>query len=485
MAKAQQVNTTSTRQPIVAILGHVDHGKTTLLDYIRKTHLQSKEVGGITQSIGAYQAEFQGKRITFIDTPGHAAFSNMRSRGATVADIGVLVVAADDGVKPQTIESIKHLKSASLPFVVALNKIDAPGSSPETAKAQLTEHEVFVEGYGGNNPVVEISAKNGKNIDSLLENILLLAELEEIEADPSTPLEGVVIEVVKDRKSGILVNAIIMSGSLALQAEISTDSARCKVKALFNENKQVVKEVLPGEPVQILGFKSPPQVGEIIRPATTESPEKVHNDQGIDLRFPPEPVENKLNLILKADTEGSLEAIKNSLSDDVNIVHSGTGDINDSDITLANATGSIVTGFNTRLTNSIKSLAADESVTVKVYRIIYELLDYVEKKVLRILEPTIDEETLGEAKIVALFEIDSTIIAGCTIESGIITTGDKVHLKRKDKIIKDSRVKSIRIGKEEVKKISAGKECGILLAPQLDIRKNDSIISYNKNKEEE
>lgn len=473
-----------TRQPVVAILGHVDHGKTTLLDYIRKTRQQAEEAGGITQSIGAYQAEFKGKKITFIDTPGHAAFSKMRSQGAEVADIVVLVVAADDGVKPQTIESIKHILKAKVPFLVALTKIDTKGASSETAKSQLTEHEVFVDGYGGNTPVIEISAKEGKNIDELLENILILSELEELATEPGKKLQAVVIESQKDMKKGIVVSVIVKSGTLKKGNIISTASAEGKIKALYNDLGKSIAQAIPGEPAQILGFKELPLIGEIISSGvTTQVEEAVVAQRSPSL--PEEIEEEKLKIILRADTLGSLEAIKNSLSDEVHLIHDETGDISESDILLASTTGSVVLGFNSNIRSSVKKLAEIDGVTVKSYQIIYELLEYVEKKVLRILEPTIDEVSLGEAEILKLFDFNKSKIAGCKILSGEIKVGDTIHLKRGETIVNDARVKSLQKGKEQVQKVKSGDECGILLTPQLDIQEKDTILSYNKELEEE
>ena len=506
------------RQPIIAILGHVDHGKTTLLDYIKKTHLVKKEAGGITQSIGAYQANFKDHKLTFIDTPGHAAFSKMRSRGANLADLAILVVAADDGVKPQTIESISHLKAADIPYIVALNKIDAAGSNPEVAKAQLTEHEVFVEGYGGNIPVVEISAKAGTGIDNLLENIILLAELEELPYDSESNLEAIIIEAQKHQKKGILVNAIVIKGQLSVQDRIQAGSALGKVKALFDENAERLTVANPGEPVQILGFKDLPEVGATITLSTqvtevvgespepaeevnkeaetkesetplesseskAETEEKTETEENAETPTPV--IADKLNIILKADTLGSLEAIKGSFTDEINLILSGTGDITESDVLLGSTTGSLVLGFNVKFPNSVKKLAETDNVTVKTYRIIYELLEYIEKKVLRLIEPTIDEEILGEAEVLKIFEINKKIIAGCKITSGTLTVGDTIHLKRDGEIVKDSKIKFIKTGKEELKKVSAGSECGILLTAKLDIAESDVIISYNKKQEEE
>lgn len=467
-----------TRQPIIAILGHVDHGKTSLLDYIRKTHVTAKEAGGITQSIGAYQAVFQDRKLTFIDTPGHAAFSKMRSRGAGVADLAVLVVAADDGVQPQTIESIKHILSAGIPFVVAINKIDKPGVVPDTAKAQLTEHQVFVEGYGGNTPVVLISAKTGKGVDTLLESLALLAELEELPYEEDSALQAPIIEAKKDMKKGILVSAVVKQGKITVGSAVWAGTAECKVRALLNDAGIQAKSAFPGEPIQILGFTTLPEVGEII---TQTRGETVVQAAVIEA----EPAPNRLNIILKASTVGSLEAIKGSLAAEVNIILGGTGDVSESDILLAGTTGALVLSFDVKVSSSASKLAELEGVTVRSFRIIYELLEYLEKKVLRLLEPTIDEEELGKAKIVKIFEIDDDRIAGCTVESGVISQGDTVHITRKDGETKNAKIKSIRIGKQEVKKVESGKECGILLFPKLDVKEKDVIISYKKLKTDE
>ena len=472
------------RQPIVAILGHVDHGKTSLLDAIRHAHLAAREVGGITQSIGAYQAEYQGKKITFIDTPGHAAFREMRSRGAKVADLAVLVVAADDGVKPQTVESIKHLKEAAIPFVVAITKIDKSGVTEDIAKATLTEHEVFTDGYGGNVPAVGVSSKSGKGLDNLLENILLLSELEELPYQENVTLIAPIIEVQKDKNRGTTVSVVVKAGKIVIGQTLYTESASCRVKALYDDVGRPILHASPGEPCLILGFNTLPAIGEIVSSVPVSASVVAEVDVPQE-EITTEESSGSLNIILRADTLGSLEAIKNSLSGEINIIFSGTGGILESDVLLASSTGSIIVGFSVKTAPIILKLAETEGVVVKSYRIIYELLEYLEKKVLRIMEPTIDEEELGTATVVKVFEINKDRVAGCHVDSGRLEQGDQVHVKKADGTTKEARIKSIRIGKEEVKKVETGKECGIMLFPNLDIGEKSVIISYKKIKTDE
>lgn len=465
------------RQPIVAILGHVDHGKTTLLDYIRTTKVAQGESGGITQSIGAYQAEFKGKKLTFIDTPGHAAFSKMRSRGVGVADIVVLVVAGDDSVQPQTIESIKHIQAAQVPFVVAINKTDKPDANIEVVKAALTQHEVFVEGYGGNTPFVLISGKTGEGVDKLLETILLLAELEELSYSPEGELTAPVIEAKIDQKRGALVSLIIKSGTLNIGDMVSGERVGGKIRAIFSDLGATIKSATPGMPVQVLGFTTLPTVGEIITHGSpTVSPLTIsHVSSTIVL----DPNARELKVILKADNSGSLEAIKGSFAPEVKCITSDTGQISESDVLHARATGSIILGFNAKASSSVLKLAETEGVTIKSYKIIYELLEYIEKKVLKLMEPTIDEDELGSATVIKVFEINGDHIAGTHIDTGVMEVGDTIHLVRLD-VSKNAKIRNIRIGKEEVKKVEVGKECGILLSPNLDVHEKDVIIAYKK-----
>lgn len=470
------------RAPIVAILGHVDHGKTTLLDYIRSAHVAEREEGGITQSIGAYQAEFKNKKLTFIDTPGHAAFSKMRSRGATTADIAVLVVAADDSVAPQTVESIKHIKAAQIPFVVAINKIDKPDANAEVVKAKLTEYEVFVEGYGGNVPFVLISGKTGKGVDNLLETIQLLAELEELPYLPDAPLKAPIIEAKLDPKRGNLVSVIVVEGKIKVGSEVEIAGVASKVRAMIGDVGQNITLATAGMPVQLLGLSPLPKVGEVICDVGKSAIQ--HIGESDDQQIQSEPPEKQLKVIIKADTVGSLEAILGSLTAEVKVIATGTGEINEGDVLLGSTTGAIILGFNAKASASVLKLAETEKVVVKSHRIIYELLEYLEKKVLKMMESGIDEDELGKAVIIKVFEINGEKIAGARVESGRFEIGDTIHLQKNDGSVKDAKVKSLRIGKDEVKKVPAGSECGILLFPNLDLHEKEVIISYRKHTED-
>lgn len=464
----------SHRQPIVAILGHVDHGKTTLLDYLRKSHRVGKEVGGITQSIGAYQAVIGSSQITFIDTPGHAAFSKMRSRGVTTADLAVLVVAADDGVMPQTLESIKLLEEAKLPFVVAVTKLDKPGVNLEFPKAGLAQAGVFVEGYGGNVPIVGISAKTGEGITTLLETLTLLSDLEELPYLDSAPLEAPIIESQKSSHTGVAVSVIVKQGTLRVGDALYTATASGKVKAIENDHGASVQALKPGEPGRILGFATLPLVGEIV----VDTPPPPPSPTLATTPIPTSPTAS-LKLILHADSNGSLEAIMSNLTPEVQVLSHGVGDVNESDILLASASGALVLGFGVRAPSSVQKLAELEHVTLKTFGIIYDLLAYLEKKVLRLLEPTIDEEELGVATILKIFEINRDKIAGVRVDKGVLSVGDTLHIKRGE-LTKEARIRGMRIGKNEVKQAPAGAECGILFSTNLDIAPKDLIISYKK-----
>lgn len=463
------------RPPIVAVLGHVDHGKTSLLDKIRKTRVAEKEPGGITQTIGASQVDFKGKKITFVDTPGHAAFSEMRARGAQVTDMAILVVAANDGVMPQTIESIEHIRAAKIPFLVAVNKIDLPGVEVEKVKAQLADNGVKVEGYGGDIVAMPVSAKTGQGIEELLEMILLLAEMEGIKADPAGELEAVVIESKKDNR-GPIGTVIVKNGTLRIGEKIAAEHVSAKVRGLMDEKGKPIKEAEPGRPVEILGFEEAPPVGaKVIRVGEISPSQPVPPAAG------PEKIkteENKLNLILKADSLGTLGAIKGSLGEEVLLVHAGIGDITESDIFLAKTTRAEVIGFRVKISPPLKRLAEEEKVIVKTEKIIYELLDYLAERVLKILEPTIDREIMTRARVIAEFNREEKRIAGCLMMEGKIRKGNKVHLERGGKIVGEARITTMKHQKENISETRPGMEFGAVFAPPLDFKTGDMLISF-------
>lgn len=472
------------RPPVVAILGHVDHGKTTLLDKIRKTNVVAEEAGGITQHTGAYQVIYKGKTITFIDTPGHAAFVKMRARGASVTDLVVLVVAADEGVKPQTKESLKHIKAAKIPYLVAINKIDLSNISVDKVKKDLAENKILVEGYGGDVVAAPVSAKTGKGLDELLEMILLLAEMADLRADPNGSLEAVVIESKLDRARGPVATLLVKNGTLRLREKIIVENVLAKVKAMFDENGKLVKEAGPSKPVEVLGFKDLPPIGGVVKRTNgklgtlktqKEKKKVIETTEGTEGK--------KLKIILKADVAGTLEAILASFPEDIGVIYSGVGDITESDVLLASTTRSLLLGFNVHAPSQIKKLAQTEKVKIKLYSIIYELLEDIEKQVLKVLEPTIDEEILGQAEIVAEFEIRKEKIAGCKVKEGRIAKKDKLHLKRGKEIVDNCRIKSMKRGRENIEIAKKDEEFGVILTPSLDFKLGDMLVSFRKVEE--
>lgn len=478
------------RPPVVTIMGHVDHGKTTLLDYIRKSHVAAKEAGGITQHIGAYTIEYKGKPITFIDTPGHAAFNKMRERGAQVTDIVVLVVAANDGVKPQTIESIRHIKTAQVTPIVAINKIDLPDINLDIAKSGLAEHEILVTDYGGDVEAVPVSAAKGTNVDKLLETILLTAELMELKADPTAPLEAVVIESSKEVGRGPVATVIVQQGTLAVRQDITTDTTDGRVKLLSNDLGKAMQAVQPGYPAELVGFKDVPAVGALVHdvnnmPVTEVEvePEAEEPDQyaGVDFgQLLEESEKQRLTLILRSDVEGTLEAIKQTLDpDSTQLLASGVGQVTEQDVEIADATNSVIIAFNTPVPGKIKKLAKEAGVKIKHYTIIYQLIEDLQKQMLKLLEPSIDEVVTGEAEILQIFEMRGERIAGCKIISGEIKRHDLLHLKRGEQIVANPVIKSMMSGKEEIQSIKAKNECGMTFRNRkLDFQVGDHIIAY-------
>ena len=461
-------------------MGHVDHGKTSLLDYIRKTRVAAGEAGGITQHIGAYQAEFQGKPITFIDTPGHAAFSKMRSRGAAATDIVILVVAADDGVKPQTVESIQHIKKAGAPFIVAINKMDAMGASPEMVKAQLTEHEVYVTGYGGDTDVLEISAKTGQGVDVLLETLITMGELMELQADPQAPFEGVIIESRKDKSRGSLATVLVRKGTLTPRTPLFSERVQGTARTLTDALGRTIDKALPGTPVEIAGFEDAPPVGARV----TSEPQVLENEVAKVQRLAflgLEEEQPKLRIILKTDVLGSLEAIKQSLgSENIDFLGEGVGDVTESDVQLAETTGALILAFQVKTPGAIKKLADRAGVVIKTYRIIYELLDEMQLRILRLIEPALDEKELGTISVKQIFNIRGSVILGCSVDKGRVRKGEMLHIKRADKVVSDARVISLKQGKVDVDLVEQDNECGLVLDKPGSVQAGDTLVVFEK-----
>ncbi|MEI8067399.1 MAG: translation initiation factor IF-2 [Candidatus Shapirobacteria bacterium] len=459
------------RPPIVAVMGHIDHGKTSILDKIRSTNVFKKEAGGITQHIGAYQAN----GITFIDTPGHAAFINMRTCGAKVTDMIVLVISAVEGIMPQTKECIEHIKKLDIPFIVAMNKMDLDNAAPDKVKGQLVELGYTPEEYGGQIAVIPVSAKTGKGLEDLMEMILLNAEILELKADPTGPFEAVIIESRLDKNRGPVASLIVKSGTLRTGDIVYSEDILCKVKAMIDCNGQNLKEAGPSTPIEVLGFEKVPMVSSLVLSHKTES--LLENREPKVLLESTE--ENpKLKVILKADVKGTLEALENSFNDDVIVISAGIGSVSDNDVFMAEASKAQIFAFNVPSQKHITQIAESAKVRIFESRIIYEIIEDIQNQVLKLLEPTIDETVLGEALIKAEFKIDKVRIAGLQIVKGEITKGDLIHLKRDGKIIKDTKVEGIHQEKSIIEKIKSGGECGMTFKPYVDFKLNDVIIAY-------
>ncbi|MEA2056238.1 MAG: translation initiation factor IF-2 [Patescibacteria group bacterium] len=483
------------RAPIITVMGHVDHGKTTLLDYIRKTRVQAGEAGGITQHIGAYQIDFKSEKITFIDTPGHAAFNKMRERGANITDIVILVISAKDGVQPQTVESIEYIKKAKVPFVVALNKMDLDGAKPDQTKAKLAEHEVVVQEYGGDIDTVEISAKTGKGIDKLLETVTVLAEILELKADSKAPLEAVVVESTKDKHKGSIARVIVKQGTLTVKQELLTeDGMGGRVRSLIDEHGKRLKEVEPGEPAEILGLNQVPEVGTIIKDAKCDykkgksadnesSKDKKDEFSWDDLDFEAMMGDKeKLNLIIRADVKGTLEAIVQTIDEDtIEIVSAEVGALSDGDIEMAEITNSLIIVFGQKVPRRIKKLAVENDVRVKQYDIIYHLIEDLEEKQMELMDPHFNEKELGRAEIKQIFEINKEEIAGIKVKTGEINRNDLLHLERDGEYVADPVISSLKHGKDNIKTVKAKNEAGISFKNKnLKFKKGDIIVAYKK-----
>lgn len=477
-------------------MGHVDHGKTSLLDYIRKAHVVAREAGGITQHIGAYQIEFQSKKITFIDTPGHAAFNKMRARGARVTDLIVLVVAANDGVKPQTAEAIRHIKEANVPVIVAINKIDLPNVYPDMAKAQLAEEGILVAGYGGDVDVVELSAKTGQGVDALLDLILVTAELHDYQADPTADLRAVVIESTKDKNRGPVATVIVQEGTLKVRQDIIAPTAlqqaedaqkvEGRVRQLVDENRKPLQEVQPGSPAEIIGFTTVPPVGSYVfeqgkvpaeLPTDLTSAKAENEADPFAQLFDERP---KLKLMLRADVQGTLEAIEQNLDPDATeLLRSGVGEVTEDDVDYAETTGATIFAFHTKVSRQIEEKARNAGVKLKQYDVIYKMLEDLQKQMLKLIEPTIDEVVLGEAEILQLFEMKGERIAGCRMITGELKKTDLLHVKRGDQIIGNPEIKALMHGKEVIDSVKAKNEFGMTFKRKKeDFLVGDRIIAY-------
>jgi len=477
------------RSPVVTILGHVDHGKTTLLDYIRKSSITAREHGGITQKIGGYEVVtgikgYQTDRITFIDTPGHEAFSQMRARGADVADIAILLIDGKDGIMPQTIESISHIQNAKIPFIVAINKIDLEEANPEKIKNTLLKHNIMVEGKGGSTPVILLSAKTGKGIADLLENILFIATDKQLSYDPNAPLQAFVIETKKDRR-GIAHSIVIKNGSLAVGDTIYCGTIPGKVKSLISDRGASLKSVTPSTPCELFGFEQLLTVGATITSTarTVQAAEQVseptHTDaftaqSVLDVRVE----EKKLSLVLKTDAQGSLEAISAGLvrNDNVEIILQAVGDIHKSDVFLAKASKAIIIGFGVRIDPETKDLAKQEKVVIKNYTIIYELLEELEEVAGLLKEKEENEKILkAEAKVLATFTIEGEKVHGVKVTKGKINVGDDLEIHRGNNLIGKTRLVSLQIRAKKVQEVKKDQESGMVFSPPLDIRVGDVV----------
>lgn len=489
------------RPPVVTIMGHVDHGKTSLLDVIRQTNVTAGEAGGITQHIGAYQVRYKDNKITFLDTPGHEAFTAMRLRGAKSTDIAVLVVAADDGVMPQTIEAINHARSAEVPIIVAINKMDKPGANPDHVKQQLSEHGLLPEEWGGDVIMVPVSAKQKQGIDDLLENILLVAEVMELKANPNRKAYGVVIEAQLDKGRGAVCTVLVQKGSLRVGDTVLAGTAYGKVRAMTNERGERVKVARPSMPVEILGFSEVPQAGEIINGMDDNEARAIAEKRIAKQRVQELQATHKvtlddifnqiqqgelkdLNIIIKADVQGSVEALRQSLEAIKNpevrivIVHAAVGAINESDIMLASASNAIVMGFNVRPDANVRRAAEQEKVDLRTYRVIYDAINDVESAMRGMLAPQFKEVVVGRAEVRQVISTPKAIVAGSYVTEGRITNDSEVRLIRDGIVVFEGKVDSLRRFKDEVKEVKTSFECGISLEGYRDIKEGDVIEAY-------
>jgi len=490
------------RPPVVTILGHVDHGKTSLLDAIRQTDVAAGEAGGITQHIGAYQVEKKGRLITFLDTPGHAAFTQMRARGAQGADIVILVVAADDGVMPQTKEAIAHAKAARVPIIVALNKIDKANANPDRVKQQLAEQELVPDEWGGNTMVVPVSAKQKQGIDDLLEGILLVADSMDIRANPQGKVIGTVIEAELDKSKGVMATLLVQNGTLESGSIVVAGTAHGKLRALSDFRGKPVKKAGPATPVAVMGLSDVPSAGDLFQIVVSEKEARIIVTQRLEAAKTQAQVKKKvsledlfanvqageakgLNLIVKADVQGSLDPIVTELNKlgqgeiGIKILYSETGNIGDNDIMLASASHAIIIGFNVQADVSARRLAEKEGVDIRLYEIIYRMTEDIEKALKGMLEPEVKEKIIGRAQVLAVFSASKFgKVAGCRVTDGELRRNAKVRLYRGTDLVYEGDMGSLRHEKDDVKEIKQGYECGVGFKSFSDIQVGDQLICY-------
>jgi translation initiation factor IF-2 len=486
------------KPPVVTVMGHVDHGKTSLLDRIRRSNVQSGEAGGITQHIGAYQVESDGRKVTFIDTPGHEAFTEMRARGARVTDVVVLVVAADDGIMPQTAEAIEHARAAGVPMLVALNKIDVPNANQDRVLGELSERELVPEVYGGDTVTVPVSAKTGEGIDELLENILVVAELEDLKANPKAPASGYVIEGERDPGRGPVATLLLSRGTLQKSDAVLAGTAYGRVRAMLDFMGNRVKEAGPGTPVEILGLSGVPEAGtrfevvdheRIARDRAQQAEERLRRQElaeGGTRRTLEELLgeggTQDLNLVVKADVAGSVEALKEALArlstDEVrvNIVRSGVGALTDSDVMLGSASDGILLGFNVRPTNTAKQVAEREGVEIRTYDVIYKALEDIEAAMRGMLAPEIEERESGTAEVRQTFRVPNVgVVAGCYVTSGEIFRNNRVRVVRDGTVVYEGNIASLKRFRDDVRSVREGFECGVGVENFNDVKEGDVL----------
>ncbi|MDD3243354.1 MAG: translation initiation factor IF-2 [Eubacteriales bacterium] len=497
---------TQPRAPIVTIMGHVDHGKTSVLDAIRKSRVTATEAGGITQHIGAYQVDVKGRTITFLDTPGHEAFTSMRARGAQATDIAVLVVAADDGVMPQTVEAINHAKAAGVPIIVAINKMDRPGANPERVKQQLTEYELVCEEWGGDTVMANVSALTGEGLDTLMDMILLVADVQELRANPDRSAKGIIIEAKLDKNRGPVASVLVQNGTLHVGDMVVVGTTFGRVRAMFNDLGERVEIASPSTPVELLGLEDAPDTGELLyavaeeriaRQVAEERAKKLRETQMTPAALPvtlddlfnrvSQGDMKELNIIIKADVRGSAEAVKSSLeklsTPEVRIktIHSGVGAINENDIMLAATSNAIVIGFNVQPNPQGRAAAEREGVDVRVYRIIYNAIEDMQKALNGMLEPEFKEVVSGHVEVRSVFKITGVgAVAGCYVTDGKIVRQDQVRITRDSVIIFEGKLSSLKRFKDDVKEVAAGYECGVTVDGYNDIKEGDVIEAYNR-----